>query len=159
MHDKLQFWALYSRKLVHSQDIWLNNFATVFTWDVSSPSVDVSHIVRHSVTVPYQVGYHCNSRSESLMELVIASRPKLLCIQDTGALCPEVGRMLLTKQLEQGPVIGQAKGPASPCRNMSACFSPLCMHLQHYWFHGDSTFPLNDLGKEMPEIEHSVGLL
>lgn len=46
--------------------------------------------------------------------------PQLLCIQGSGALCPEVGRMLLTKQFERSPVIGQAKCRPSPSRSMSA---------------------------------------
>lgn len=54
------------------------------------------------------------------MALVITRGPQPLCIQGSGALCPEVGRMLLTKQFEREPVIGQAKCPPSP---MSA--SPL----------------------------------
>lgn len=43
------------------------------------------------------------------MALVITHGPQPLCIQGSGALCPEVGRMLLTKQFEREPVIGQAK--------------------------------------------------
>lgn len=57
------------------------------------------------------------------MALVITRGPQPLCIQGSGALCPEVGRMLLTKQFEREPVIGQAKCPPSPSRSMSA--SPL----------------------------------
>lgn len=54
------------------------------------------------------------------MALVITRGPQPLCIQGSGALCPEVGRMLLTKQFEREPVIGQAKCRPSPNRSMSA---------------------------------------
>lgn len=67
--------------------------------------------------------------------------PQLLCIQGSGALCPEVGRMLLTKQFERAPVIGQAKCRPSPSRSMSASapppvFTALNIQLQPGTFHG-----------------------
>lgn len=74
------------------------------------------------------------------MALVIMRGPKPLCIQGSGALCPEVGRMLLTKQFERAPVIGQAKyPPPSPSRSMSASLSQLNMQLQPDTFHGPLT--------------------
>lgn len=50
---------------------------------------------------------------KALIALVITRVPQPLCIQGSDALCPEVGRMLLTKQSEPEPVIGQAECPPS----------------------------------------------
>lgn len=54
------------------------------------------------------------------MALVIPRDPRSLSIQGSGALSPEVGRMLLTKHFEREPVIGQAKWRPSPGRSVSA---------------------------------------
>ena len=71
------------------------------------------------------------------MVLVITRGPQPLCIQGSGALCPEVGRMLLTKQFEREPVIGQAKVStiSQPVR-VSQPTSPLNMQLRPDAFHG-----------------------
>lgn len=48
-----------------------------------------------------------------MIAAVVPRVPQLLCIQASDALCPEVGRTLLTKQSEPEPVIAQAKCPPS----------------------------------------------
>lgn len=58
------------------------------------------------------------------MALVITRGPLPLSIQSSGALCPEVGRMLLTKQFEREPVIGQAKCRPSFSWSMFAASLP-----------------------------------
>lgn len=68
----------------------------------------VLHQVRYRTSVQFS-----GQRPEALIALVITRVPQPLCIQGSDALCPEVGRMLLTKQFEWEPVIGQAKCPPS----------------------------------------------
>lgn len=76
----------------------------------SSPkhtSYELSHI-RYAAWVLFP-----GQRQEAVIAVVVTRVRQPLCIQGSDALCPEVGRMLLTKQFEREPVIGQAKCPPS----------------------------------------------
>lgn len=92
-------------------------------------------------------------RQEPLMALVITRGPQPLSIQGSGALCPEVGRMLLTKQFERAPVIGQAKCRASPGPVHVSHHLICSSDLTHFM---DLFHPFNHSDCKMQETEHPL---
>lgn len=90
------------------------------------------------------------------MALVITRGPQPLCIQGSGALCPEVGRMLLTKQFEREPVIGQAKVStiSQPLHvSQPSCHLICSSDLTHFM---DLFHPFNHSDYKMQETERPL---